>query len=86
MQQTALTLLIFIGGMTVAFLIMPTLTQHDRQAFEECLVEVQEKCKSIINYASDLEKENARLNLSCPKKPPVYLKPTIINEGSDASF
>ena len=39
---------------------------YDRNtAFDECLKEVSSKCSSLIQYATMLEKENARLNRVC---------------------
>jgi|TARA_Y100000296_G_C4942708_1_gene142283 hypothetical protein len=36
--------------------------QQERRALDECVEDVSNKCISIYNYATALEKENARLN------------------------
>lgn len=67
--------LILVIFSTILILILPhCLTISDgfdsdkEQAFNECLEEVSNQCKSVIEYAVMLEKENARLNRALKSK------------------
>lgn len=47
---------------TVWILNQATESQEKEQAFNECIEEVSNKCRSVISYATMLEKENSKLN------------------------
>ena len=47
---------------TVWILNQATENQEKKQAFNECIEEVSNKCRSVISYATMLEKENSKLN------------------------
>jgi len=46
----------------VACVVLFIKGQQEKRALDECVEDISHKCVSIYNYASALEKENAKIN------------------------
>tara|TARA_B100000161_G_C33549501_1_gene414675 strand:+ start:880 stop:1116 length:237 start_codon:yes stop_codon:yes gene_type:complete len=76
-EKILLTVWVMLVVFSIAAFVWPgdssnkSMSTEKEKAFEECLEAVQNKCASVIEYATMLEKENAKLNRhlkACKKK------------------
>jgi hypothetical protein len=51
-----------IAALFAACVTLLVKSHQERKALDECVDDITNKCASIFNYATALEKENAKLN------------------------
>ena len=64
MKRANIIFLLINVILMLAAIVFHVENNEKQTAFNECIEEVSSKCKSLISYATALENENHRLNIT----------------------